>query len=88
MSIKVDKDADPKEVEAAFGIQLESIDLKGKDVLVARMLVVSFMLGNDNNHLTIPTTVNEMMSKGHDGLNWQKFLPLARNILSQLREQQ
>jgi hypothetical protein len=54
---------------------------EGKAALIARMLVVSYSLGNSNNVKPIPTTLDGMMSHGHDGLNWQKFLPLAKDIL-------
>jgi hypothetical protein len=51
-----------------------------KATLLARMLVVAYWLGY-GKRTDIPTTVGEMMGKGHDGLNWQQFLPLARDIL-------
>jgi len=53
---------------------------EGKATLLARMLVVAYWIGSQNKE-NIPTTVDEMMGRGHDGLNWQKFLPLAQDIL-------
>jgi hypothetical protein len=54
-----------------------------KTVLLARMLVVAYLLG-DQNETEIPDSVSAMMHKGHDGLNWQAFMPLAKDIMEKI----
>lgn len=59
-----------------------------KVTMLARMLVVAYWLGwkhgSKGNSDPIPTTLNDMMGKGHDGLDWQKFVPLAKDILEKI----
>lgn len=52
-----------------------------KAVLLARLFVVAYNLGYMRKGDGIPTNISDMMSKGHDGLNWQLFLPLAQDFL-------
>ena len=57
-----------------------------KETLIARMLVVAYLLGTKKTSAdTIPKTVGDMMNQGHDGLNWEAFVPLARGILEELK---
>lgn len=52
--------------------------------LIARLLVVAYYLGAKramNGHgKPVPTTVDDMMAEGNDGLDWQSFLPLANDL--------
>ena len=61
---------------------------EGKIALIARMLVVAYSLGHIRKVVEIPTTVVTMMSKGHDGLNWEVFVPLAKDILDIINSNQ
>lgn len=48
---------------------------------IARMLAVAYLLGERDQHM-MPHTIDEMMVLGHDGLNWQVFMPLAMDIFT------
>ena len=58
---------------------------EAKVTMLARMLVVAYWLGWKDRpggySLPVPLTLSEMMGKGHDGLDWQQFVPLAEDIL-------
>lgn len=51
--------------------------------LIARMLVVAYWLGNQKRG-EIPANVSDMGAKGHDGLNWQLFMPLAEDLFKEI----
>lgn len=56
-------------------------------VLLARMLVVAYLLGTRKaSPKDIPQTTDEMMSKGHDGLDWEAFMPLSADILKKVEK--
>lgn len=60
--------------------------MENDETMIARMLVVAYLLGAKGAVTAdIPETISAMMAKGHDGLNWQAFLPLAEDILKQVR---
>lgn len=57
----------------------------GKVTLLARMLVVAYLLGTKRVASNdIPKTVDDMMGKGHDGLDWEAFMPLAMSIFGRI----
>jgi len=63
-------------------IKYDEIDELDKEVVaLARALVVAYWLGH-KVEAAIPQTMDAMISKGHDGLNWQKFVPLAKDVLA------
>ncbi len=63
-------------------IKYDEIDELDKEVVaLARALVVAYWLGH-KVEAAIPQTMDAMISKGHDGLNWQMFVPLAKDVLA------
>lgn len=61
----------------------EAEELDEEVIALARALVVAYWLGHKGEQ-SIPQTMDTMISKGHDGLNWQKFIPLAKNVIARL----
>ena len=54
-----------------------------KTRLVASLFAVAYWLGHQRK-TDIPSTVDATMGLGHDGLNWQLFVPLAEDLLGEL----
>lgn len=51
---------------------------------LATVLVLFYWIGHKRLG-DIPQTMNDLWKHGHDGLNWQRFAPIARVILATVR---
>lgn len=49
-------------------------------IFLARLMVLIYLVGIIDREPP-PKSLAALWSKGHDGLNWQLFLPLAKDIL-------